>query len=46
MLGAWCDLPGAIPYDEIMDVFRDKSKQLKKNNVFSESSDGMEVVIV
>jgi len=46
VLGAWCDLPSAIPHDEIMDAFRDKGKWLKNNSVLSESSDGINVVIV
>ena len=33
VLGAWCDLPGAIPREEIMEVFKEKSKRPKGNNV-------------
>jgi hypothetical protein len=33
VLGAWCDLSGAIPRDEILEVFRDKGKRPKDNNV-------------
>jgi hypothetical protein len=36
ILGAWCDLPGAIPHDEIMAVFRDKGKRPKDNNNISD----------
>ena len=32
VLGAWCDLPGAIPRDEIITVFRDKNKRPKGNS--------------
>jgi hypothetical protein len=45
VLGAWCDLPGAIPHDEIMNSFRDKGKRPKNNNVLAECSDGIDVVI-
>jgi len=40
VLGAWCDLPGAVPRDEVMAVFKDKSKRPKKNNVLEVSSEG------
>jgi hypothetical protein len=43
VLGAWCNLPGAIPHDEIMDACKDKSKQPKNNNILSDNTD---VVIV
>jgi hypothetical protein len=33
VLGAWCDLPGAVPCDEIMAVFKEKSKRPKNNNI-------------
>jgi hypothetical protein len=46
VLGAWCSLPGAIPRNEIMDAFKDKSKWPKNNNVPSESSNGVDIVIV
>lgn len=32
VLGAWSDLPGAIPQEEIIGVFRDKSKRPKGLN--------------
>lgn len=32
VLGAWCDLPGAIARDKIITVFRDKNKWPKGNN--------------
>jgi len=35
VLGAWCDLPGAVPRDEIVAIFKDKGKQPKNNNVFA-----------
>jgi len=31
VLGAWCDLPGAVPCDNIMAVFKEKSKRPKNN---------------
>ena len=46
VLGAWRSLPGAIPRNEIMDAFKDKSKWPKNNNVPSESSNGVDIVIV
>ena len=46
VLGAWCSLPGVIPRNEIMDAFKDKSKRPKNNNVPSESSNGVDIVIV
>jgi hypothetical protein len=47
VLGAWCDLPGAVPWDEIMAVFKDKGKQLK-NNVFMASSEaeGSDIIML
>jgi hypothetical protein len=32
VLGAWCTLPGAIPQEEILTIFRDKGKRPKGNN--------------
>ena len=32
MVDTWCDLPGAIPPDEIITTFRDKNKWPKYNN--------------
>jgi hypothetical protein len=29
ILGAWCALPGAVPQDDIVGVFRDKSKRTR-----------------
>lgn len=29
VLGSWCDFPGIIPRDEIVDIFKNKSKQSK-----------------
>ena len=40
VLGAWCDLPGAVPWDEVMAVFKDKGKRPKNNNVLEVSSEG------
>jgi hypothetical protein len=28
-VGSWCSLPGAIPQDEIIAVFKEKSKRSK-----------------
>jgi hypothetical protein len=39
VLGAWCDLPGAVPHDEVMAVFHDKSKQPKGNNTIALTTD-------
>ena len=33
VLGAWCDLPGAIPREDIMEVFKEKSKWPKGNSI-------------
>ena len=32
VLGAWCNLPGAVPQEEIIGVFRDKGKRPKGLN--------------
>ena len=40
VLGVWCDLPGAVLPDEVMAVFKDKSKRPKNNNVLEVSLDG------
>jgi hypothetical protein len=45
VLGVWCDLPGAVPRDEIVAIFKDKSKRPKNNNVFALTSDGSDVHI-
>jgi hypothetical protein len=29
VIGSWCDFPGAIPQDEIMEAFKDKNKRGK-----------------
>jgi hypothetical protein len=29
VIGSWCDFPGAIPREEIMEAFKDKSKRGK-----------------
>jgi len=39
VLGAWCDLPGAVPRDEIMAVFKEKSRRPKNNNRSAEVSE-------
>ena len=39
VLGAWCDLPGAVPRDEVVAVFKDKGKRPKNNNVLEVSSE-------
>ena len=35
MVGAWCDLPGAVPQDEIVGIFKDKGKWPKNNNMLA-----------
>jgi hypothetical protein len=40
VLGAWCDLPGAVPRDEVMAVFKDKDKRPNNNNVLEVSLEG------
>lgn len=42
VLGSWCALPGAIPREDIMTVFKDKAKRPKgkeKEVVIVEDSD-------
>jgi hypothetical protein len=46
VLGSWCDLPGAIPHNEIMAVFQDKGKWTKDNNMFNLPSDVPDVVML
>ena len=29
MLSSWCDFPSAVPREEIISIFRDKSKRPK-----------------
>jgi hypothetical protein len=44
VLGAWCNLPGAIPREEAMVIFRDKNKRPKgSSSVMPGSSDAMVV---
>jgi hypothetical protein len=45
VLGAWCDLEGAVPRDEIMEVFKDKGKRPKYNNILSLPSEMSDVVV-
>jgi hypothetical protein len=41
VLGSWCDFPGIIPHDEILDIFKNKSKQSKdKERVSGNIQDG------
>jgi hypothetical protein len=41
VLGSWCDFPGIIPRDEIVDIFKNKSKQSKgKERVSGNIRDG------
>jgi hypothetical protein len=40
VLGKWCDLPRAVPRDEIMAIFKDKGKRPKNNNVSAVSLEG------
>jgi hypothetical protein len=42
VIGPWCDFPGAIPREEIMDAFKEKSKQGKgkdKSSIDTENHD-------
>jgi hypothetical protein len=39
ILGAWCDLPGAVPWNEIITVFREKGKRPKGNNIVVSTTD-------
>ena len=43
VLGKWCDLPGAVPQDKIMAIFKEKGKQPKNNNVSAVSLEGLDV---
>lgn len=45
VLGAWCDLPDAVPQDEIMAIFKEKGKQPKNNNVSVVSSEGSDILV-
>ena len=38
-LGAWCDLPGAVPWNKIIAVFREKGKRPKGNNIIVSMTD-------
>jgi hypothetical protein len=42
VIGSWCDFPGAIPWEEIMDAFKEKSKWGKgkdKSSIDTENHD-------
>ena len=42
VIGSWCDFPGAIPRDEVVETFKDKSKRSKgkeKSSVNAEDHD-------
>ena len=42
VIGSWHDFPGAIPWEEIMDAFKEKSKQGKgkyKGSIDTEDHD-------
>ena len=39
ILGAWCDLPGAVPQNEIITVFHEKGKRPKGNNIVVSTTD-------
>ena len=45
VLGSWCDLPGAVPRDEIIAVFRDKGKRPKGNNTVVLTSVGDDMIM-
>jgi len=45
VLGAWCDLHGAVLWDEIVAIFKDKGKRPKNNNVLVVSSEGSDVLV-
>jgi hypothetical protein len=45
VLGAWCDLPGAVPHDEVIAIFRDKAKRPKDNNITVTGSEDPDVVM-
>ena len=44
ILGAWCDLPGAVPRDEIIAVFHEKGKQPKGNNIIVSTTDDNDMI--
>jgi len=39
VIGSWCDVPGAIPREDIMETFKDKSKRGKGKEKSSEHHD-------
>jgi hypothetical protein len=39
VLGAWCNLPGAILREELIEIFKEKSKWPKGNNIPSHITD-------
>ena len=46
MLGSWCDFPSAIPWDDIIISFQDKSKQPKvKGKEVADAEDSTGIVI-
>jgi hypothetical protein len=40
VLSSWCKFPSAIPHDEIISTFKDKSKRPKGNGKYVLKSDG------
>ena len=45
VLGAWSDLAGAVPREEIMEIFKDKGRRPKQNNVSFLSSEMSDAVM-
>jgi len=44
VLGSWCEFPGAIPREDIITLFKDKSKRVGKQRV-SDGAENMEIDI-
>ncbi len=46
VLGTWTKLDGAIPRDDIIQLFKDKSQWLKKKQKVAEVEEDKEVIMV
>jgi hypothetical protein len=46
VLGSWCTFPGSVPHEEIMGVFKEKSKCDKGKEMVSEGAQDTDIDIV
>jgi hypothetical protein len=46
VIGSWCDFPGAIPREDIIETFKDKSKRSKGKEKGSVNAEDYDIEIV